>query len=137
MVRSPSEVVQPPGGRLFPAPTAMVMFFLIAAGSLHAHDLRACSEEAKLTQSGASGAAKATTPSMLALPAAGGDGGVDGDGSPSFGLVSPTGLIAVHAVSSPGTKEPYSMPYSRQSKQASISTCSRHFRLIRFVELCN
>ena len=36
--------------RLFPAPTAMVMSFLIAAGSLYAHDLRACSEKAKLTQ---------------------------------------------------------------------------------------
>ena len=30
--------------RLFPASTAMEMLFLIAAGSLHAHDLRACSE---------------------------------------------------------------------------------------------
>ena len=45
---------------LFPAPTATTMLFLIAAGSLCAHDLRACSEEVNLMQTRASGAAEAT-----------------------------------------------------------------------------
>ena len=49
-----------------------MMFFLIAAGSLYAHDLRACSEKAKLMQTRASGAAEATPASMLALPCAAG-----------------------------------------------------------------
>ena len=58
--------------RLFPAPTATMMFFLIAAGSLRAHDFRAGSEKAKLMQIRASGAAEATPASMLALPCAAG-----------------------------------------------------------------
>ena len=43
----------------------MVMFFLIAAGSLYAHDLRTCSEKAKLAQTRASGAAVATAAQAL------------------------------------------------------------------------
>jgi hypothetical protein len=42
-----------------------VMFFLIAAGSLYAHDLRTCSEKAKLAQTRASGAAVATAAQAL------------------------------------------------------------------------
>ena len=50
---------------LFPAPTATTMLFLIAAGSLYAHDLRTCSEKAKLAQTRASGAAEATAAQAL------------------------------------------------------------------------
>jgi len=57
---------------LFPAPTATTMLFLIAAGSLYAHDLRACSEEVNLMQTRASGAAEATPATMLVLPCAAG-----------------------------------------------------------------
>ena len=46
--------------------------FLIAAGSLYAHDLRACSEEVNLMQTRASGAAEATPATMLVLPCAAG-----------------------------------------------------------------
>ena len=45
---------------LFSAPTATMTLFLIAAGSLYAHDFRACSEEVNLMQTRASGAAEAT-----------------------------------------------------------------------------
>ena len=55
---------------LFPAPTATTMLFLIAAGSLCAHDLRACSEEVNLMQTRASGAAEATPATMLVLQCA-------------------------------------------------------------------
>ena len=57
---------------LFSAPTATMTLFLIAAGSLYAHDLRACSEEVNLVQPRASGAAEATPATMLVLPCAAG-----------------------------------------------------------------
>ena len=57
---------------LFSAPTATMTLFLIAAGSLYAHDLRACSEEVNLVQPRASGAAEAPPATMLVLPCAAG-----------------------------------------------------------------
>ena len=66
MVRSPSEVVQPPGisAVLGPDGDGDVLPDR-RRGSLYAHDLRACSEKAKLAQTRASGAAEATAAQAL------------------------------------------------------------------------